>query len=272
MPTPHKTRSGVMRNLNVQPRSPASRVMLVCFCIMLTFALACSACGGGSEQRASHDPANEWGSPDIYDDFSGTNPEFQLDNPAGVAHGWYADGRFNITYPAKGWWTWYSGSSSAMNFYVDVLVYNGDQCLDRDAVGLLYRYIQGSDSGLMFGVTCGGGYFKGLTGWLGAGNGVCLFTNANPSGPTDLDCSAIWEHPTSSHINDGPGAANRLGVLAQDNQITMYINGHEVDSITISPTVPQYGEFALYLGSTQPDNASASFDDFSVWLEPSEGP
>ncbi len=262
------SRLGIISRLSRKTSRSMSRNLLACTCFMLIFGIGCAACSGGSEQRASHDPASEMGAPDIYDDFSGTNPEFQLDNPAGVAHGWYADGRFNITYPAKGWWTWYSGSSSAMNFYVDVVVYNGDECVDRDAVGLLYRYIQGSDSGLMFGVTCGGGYFKGLTGWLGAGNGVCLFTSDNPTGPGDLDCSAIWEHPTDSHINDGPGEANRLGVRAQGTQITMYINGHEVDSLTISSTVPQYGEFALYLGSTQTDNASASFDDFSVWLEP----
>jgi hypothetical protein len=242
----------------------------VCTCIMLSFLVACTT--GGSEERASRDPADEWGSPDVYDDFSGTNPEFELDNPAGVAHGWYNDGRFNITYPARGWWTWYSGGSTAMDFYVDVVVYNGDECADRDAAGLLYRYVQGSDAGLLFGVACEGGYFSGITGGLGAMGGVCLFTNDNPTGPGDLDCSTLWDHPTSSHINEGPGAANRIGVRAQGTEITLFINGHEVGSFSISAAVPQYGEFALYLGSTQSENASASFDDFSLWLDPSEGP
>ena len=268
MPQDLKSRDGTDGESVFPSHRAASRTLLVCTCLLLTFLAACKPGSSGSVDRASYDPADEWGTPDILDDFSGTNPEFELDNSAGVARGWYGDGRFNITYPARGWWTWYSGASSAMDFYVDVVVYNGDQCEERDAAGLVYRYIQGSDAGLLFGVTCGGGYFNGISGALGAGGAVCLFTNSAPAGPGDLDCSAIWTHPTSNHINAGPGAANRIGVRAQGTQITMYINGHEVDSMTISPAVPQYGEFALYLGTSQRDNASASFDDFSLWLNP----
>lgn len=261
-----KSRIGAILGLVLKGKRAASRIMLVSICVMLMFLAACST--GGSEDRASRDPADDFGTPDVYDDFSGTNPEFELDNPGGVARGWYENGQFNIVYPARGWWTWYSGGSAAADFYVDVVVYNGDQCADRDAAGLLYRYVQSYDAGLLFGVTCEGGYFSGIHGALGAMDGICWFTNSTPDGPEDLDCSTLWDLPTSNRINDGPGASNRLGVRAVGPQITLYINGHEVDSFTISPVVSQYGEFALYLGSTQEDNASASFDDFSMWRNP----
>jgi hypothetical protein len=254
-------------------RGPSlSRILITCICIMLTV-LACTlGRGEGSEERASDDPGEDMGTPDVYDDFSGTNPEFELDNATGVARGWYNDGRFNITYPARGRWTWYSGGTAALDFYVDIVVYNGDQCADRDTAGLVYRYVQSSDAGLLFGIACGGGYFSGIHGALGAGEAVCMFTSSTPSEPQDLDCSYNWDHKASDHINEGPGEANRIGIRAVDTQITLYINGNQVETFTITSSLPQYGEFALYLGTAQYDNASASFDDFSLWLDPEEAP
>jgi hypothetical protein len=222
----------------------------------------------GSVVRASYDPAAGWGPPDVHDDFSGTNPEFQLDNPAGVAHGWYQNGRYNITFPTRGWWTWYSGATAVTNFYVDVVVYNGPQCVDRDSGGLLYRYYQPIDFGLLFGVTCGGGFFSGITGGLGATGPVCQFTSSSPTGPADMDCTTTWTHPTNQYIDSGPGAANRIGVRANGQSITLYINGHQVDSLFLPGSLTLNGKFALYLGAGQADNASVSFDDLSIWFNP----
>jgi hypothetical protein len=125
---------------------------------------------------------------------------------------------------------------------------------------------------MLFGIACEGGYFSGIHGALGAGEAVCMFTSSTPTEPADLDCSYRWDHKTSEHINEGPGAANRIGIRAVDTQITLYINGHEVETINVASSLPQYGEFALYLGTAQYDNASASFDDFSLWLDPEEVP
>ena len=204
----------------------------------------------------------------MHDDFSGTNPEFELDNASGVAHGWYQNGRYNITFPTRGWWTWYSGATSLMNFYVDVVVYNGDQCVDRDAGGLLYRYLQPADEGMLYGVTCGGGYFSGVTGGMGATGPVCRFINSSPVDGSDLDCSGLWNHPTSSYIDRGPGAANRIGIRAVGQQITLYINGRQVETLILPVFVLYSGNFALYLGAGQADHARVSFDDLSIWFNP----
>ncbi|MGD8815280.1 MAG: hypothetical protein PVI78_12480 [Anaerolineales bacterium] len=216
----------------------------------------------GSVERAPYDPAADWGAPDVHDDFSGTNPEFELDNSSGVAHGWYANGRYNITFPTRGWWTWYKGMTALTNFYADIVVYNGDQCVDRDAGGMLYRYFQAGDFGLLFGVTCGGGYFLGVTGGPGPSGVVCSYDAST------VDCSGMWDHPTSEYIDVGPGAANRIGIKAIGQQITLYVNGHEVDSMIIPAAFVFSGNFALYLGAGQRDNASVSFDDMSIWFNP----
>jgi hypothetical protein len=179
-----------------------------------------------------------------------------------VAHGWYQNGRYNITFPTRGWWTWYKGSTSLTNFYVDIVVYNGDQCADRDASGLLYRYFQPLDVGFHFGVTCGGGYFIGITGGAGPAGIVCYYD------PPAADCSGMWDHPTNQYIDSGPGAANRIGIKALGQQISFYINGHNMDSIVLPAGYVFSGNFALYLGAGQRDNASVSFDDLSIWFNP----
>jgi hypothetical protein len=222
----------------------------------------------GSVERAPYDPAAGLGPPDVHDDFSGTNPEFELDNASGVAHGWYQNGRFNITYPTRGWWTWYSGSTDLTNFYVDVVVYNGDQCVDRDAAGMLYRYQKLIDFGFLFGVTCGGGYFIGVTGGPGPAGVVCDILDPILMDPSTIDCSGMWVHPTNETIDVGPGAANRIGVKALGQEITFYINGRAVDSMNLNPAFTISGNFALYLGAGQRDDASVSFDDLSIWFNP----
>jgi hypothetical protein len=222
----------------------------------------------GSIVRGSHDPAANWGAPDVHDDFSGDNPEFELDNAGGLARGWYTNGRFKITFPSRGWWTWYTGNTSVTNFYVDVVVYNGDECVDRDAAGLVYRYVPMIDLAFLFGVSCGGGYFSGISGGMGATGPVCQFIDNFPTGPGDIDCTGLWEHPTSPYIDSGPGAANRIGVLGEATQITLYINGHQVDTVDIPSPLLYAGNFGLYLGPGQADVASVTFDDLSIWINP----
>jgi hypothetical protein len=51
-------------------------------------------------------------------------------------------------------------------------------------------------------------------------------------------------------------------------QITLYINGHHVSSVTIPAVYVFAGNFALYLGAGQRDDASVSFDDLSIWFNP----
>jgi hypothetical protein len=226
----------------------------------------------GSMVRAPYDPAAGMGEPNTHEDFDGTSGIFATESGA-AANSWYADGQYQITFTTRGWWTWYYGTPLTADFYSDIVIINGDECVERDSAGMMIRMRQDLDMGMMFGITCGGKYYIGITGGPGFGGPVCTFTGgalSNPPVAGEFDCSGIAIGRESEYIDAGPGAVNRLGVWAQGRQYKVYINGHHVDTFTENwfyGTVWGFDEgyHALFLGAGQKDNAAVSFDDFSLW-------
>ncbi len=216
--------------------------------------------------RASYDPAANWGSPDMYDAFDGQDPLFYDRTHANSACWYGTDGRYHITYTFSGKWVWYWGDPYGQNFYADVVVINSDHCVDDDSGGMIFRGRMDLDAGYLFGVTCSGAYFIGGSAMPGSTGPICWVGNGD-----EIDCNpgaATNSVVRSEYINAGPGAANRLGVLAELNHFTFYINGHQVESITRTTSMLHEGFFALYLGTGQPSVSEVSFDDFSLWENP----
>ncbi|NIM94453.1 MAG: hypothetical protein GTO18_12190 [Anaerolineales bacterium] len=213
----------------------------------------------GSLVRAPYDPAANWGTGHDYDPFDASTGLFS-DSSGGAANAWRADGRFNITFTSRGRWTWYWSFINGGNFYADTVIVNGDNCVSADSAGMVFRGNNTEDYGLMFGITCGGSYFLGFTAIPGVDGIICTFE------PAGIDCSKrSLIH--SNLIQSGPGAINRIGVLAKGSDLDFYINGQWVANRSValySPTFDQ-GMFALYLGTAQKPDASVSFEEFSVW-------
>lgn len=222
--------------------------------------------GDGVFERAFYDPAADLGPPDEHDAFDGSNPLFFERTNANSAAWYGTDERYHITYTFLDKWVWYWANVYGIDFYVDVVVINSDQCVDGDSGGLIFRGGLDMDMGYMFGVTCGGSYFIGAT-WLPGSIGfICWIGNG-----TDMNCdpgAAANSVVPSEFINAGPGAANRMGVMVEGFTYTYFINGHQVQSI-VRPADPLFeGHFTLYLGTGQESTAEAIFDDFSVWHNP----
>ena len=216
----------------------------------------------GSLVRAPYDPADGWGTGHDYETFDGSSGKFPA-STAGAAVSWYDDGRYHISFTSRGRWTWYWTFLNASDFYADVVVINGDKCVDGDSAGLIFRGDQVQDWGLMFGISCGGDYFIGITAVSGAGGPVCSFDGAN------FDC-VNRKFTFSDLIDTGPGAINRIGVKADGYDFDFYINGHWVDDISAWALAPfmERGNLALYLGTAQKPDARVSFEDFSIWYLP----
>jgi hypothetical protein len=220
----------------------------------------------GVFERAFFDPAADMGPPDEYDAFDGNDPLFfERWNDHSAA--WYGtDQRYHIIYSFEDKWVWYWTDVYGYDFYADVVIINSDSCVEGDSAGLIFRGHLGSDAGYMFGVTCEGSYFTGATVIPGSGGAICWVGNGY-----DDDCSpgaAAASVVPSEFINAGPGAANRLGVMAEGLTFTYYINGQKLVSYTRPGSSLIEGYFTLYLGTAQEYNAEAIFDDFSVWHLP----
>jgi hypothetical protein len=219
----------------------------------------------GSMVRAAYDPAADWGDPTVFEDFEGSSGFFNV-KTGEAANSWYGEGRFNITFTTRGKWTWYFANPILVDFYADVLVFNGEQCVETDSAGLFFHADEAEDFGMMFGVTCGGEYYLGGSGGPGPGGEVCSMTNNYGS----IECSGIIVTRQSEYIDAGPGAVNRLGVMTEGTHFDFYINGQHVDGFT-NPWAGTYfdrGLIALFLGTGQKDNAMVQFDDFSLWTNP----
>jgi hypothetical protein len=218
----------------------------------------------GSLVRASYDPAFDWGAGHDRENFDGSSGKFPKSS-AGAASAFYEDGRYHITFTSSGRWTWYWSALETGNFYADIVVINGDKCVDRDSAGMVFRGDPEFDYGYMFGITCGGEYFVGITAIPGAEGIVWSIED-------DHVLADQRQFISSDLIDSGPGAANRIGVWADGGEFDLYVNGKWVDAFNYwgFPISTQWsrGNIALYLGTGQRTNARVSFDDFSIWYNP----
>jgi hypothetical protein len=224
----------------------------------------------GSVTRAPYDPAAAFGSPGEQENFEGTEGLFTTFS--GVSNAWYADGRFHITFASRGLYVWSWSAVGAGNFYADVVIYNGDECIDRDSAGMVFRgtrYWKGMyvDMGYLFGINCAGEYnmqATGPTAQLLLGNQGVVWPIING---TYGDEGQGWKR--NDKIAKGPGAVNRIGIMGTGGEFSFYVNGTYIDRFNYG-TLPagdrwSNGDIALYLHSGQKGKSAVSFDDFSLW-------
>lgn len=234
----------------------------------------------GSMERAPYDPGAGFGVPSMVADFEGSSGLFPAQNN-GASRSWYSDGRYNIAFSSRGLYTWYWTEFDGGDFYAEVVAVNGDQCVAWDRTGMIVRGVRSSgffgntadvDFGYLMGITCGGNYMMAVTGGPGNMGWVCYIWD----GGSSWDCDNSYYLP-SEYIDTGPGAANRIGVMAQGGQISLYVNGNYVDGFnewTFWGTTnwgawsnPR-GQFALFLGTGQKNNGAISFEEFNFWNDP----
>lgn len=219
----------------------------------------------GSLMRAPYDPAASYGPPIVHEDFEGSSGIFPSRSD-GVARAWYADGRYNISFTTLGRYTWYWTNEDGGDFYAEAVMINGDECVQWDRGGILFRGDITTDTAYFFGVTCDGNYFIADSSDY-YGDSVCYIWD----GGSEWDCSYPKMTP-SEYIAVGPGAVNRIGIMAQGGDYTFYVNGNYVDSFSewayLGFVDISRGPFALFLGTHQRDKARVQFEEFNVWNLP----
>lgn len=224
--------------------------------------------------RASFDPAAGFGPPDVTEDFEGTRGLFST-TAGGTVNSWYGGGKYHLTYASRYYWWWNIGDISLKkNFYMDIVITHGEQCVERDIAGMLVRYLPKDDYGTLIGINCLGQFFIGDTFGSGSGGEICSFKGHDfVKYPKDVDCSGQKILRFSEHLVTGPGAVNRLGVRGTGTTYEIFLNGRSAGTftntwITTRVSNPFAGAPAIMFGAGQKNISGAEYDDFSLWQNP----
>lgn len=128
------------------------------------------------------------------------------------------------------------------DFYIEANFSTGNQCSGRDRFGLLVRSPE-PNSGYVFNISCNG-QFR-VYRWDGA------------------NYFALQEWTVSPNIVLGPNAENKVGIQAEGQALTLYLNGVEV--VSLRDTAYGEGVFGLLVGSASTANFKVYVDDISYW-------
>lgn len=133
------------------------------------------------------------------------------------------------------------------DFYLEVTLQSPD-CEGSDHYGLMFRVPDGTSAnkGYLFGITCDGTF--SLRRWDGS----------------VMHYPVEWTE--SDAINTGEDVENVLGVMAVDDELTLYINGQEVAEVTDSAYLS--GSFGIFIGSDNVEDLTVWVDQIRYWENP----
>jgi len=133
---------------------------------------------------------------------------------------------------------------NAGDFFAEVAA-EIEACAGKDAAGFSGRVGGASlDSGYALEVSCDGHYR------------LRRFSEGT--------VQVLRDWSPSEAIARGPNASNRLGLLADGDQVTAFANG-----IVLGPPVQDsslgFGTFGLYASARETPGVAVNFDDFALW-------
>lgn len=147
---------------------------------------------------------------------------------------------------ATGYRGWRTGGTKLQNAYIEATVQTGE-CSGSDLYGLIVRspdFVKG----YWFQVTCEGKWAFGY--WDGS-QYVELKTSANPV----------------SAVNSGSNQTNRLGVMANGDQFTLFINGQQVGD-AVDATFKDAGSYGMLISARNTPNFTTYTQEFKYWNLP----
>ncbi len=154
------------------------------------------------------------------------------------------DGKFVLTglTTADGWrLTWPEFESA----YLEATIRIGT-CQGSDQYGLIFRVpdIHDPNEGYLFGFTCDGRY--SLRTWDGENMNSLISSTAN------------------SAIQAGSDKVNRIGVWAENNELSLYANGTLLAKIDDS-TFPDKGGFGFFIGARKTIDFTIDSEEIAYW-------
>lgn len=142
---------------------------------------------------------------------------------------------------------WRLTSRNPRNLYLEG-TFRTVSCSGDDQYGLVFRSPTYSDGiGYYYGITCDGKYY---------------LQRMNSS-----DTITVVNLTSDTHILTGSGQVNRIGVMAQDNSIKLYINGNLVKEIT-DDGINSQGYIGAYTAAYDDPGLTIQLEVISLWTLP----
>ena len=189
------------------------------------------------------DPAQELGNPDGRDDFSTDNNWTFFDNQCFKSE--IIDQQYVMTAKGEpGFSCWEVSWPSVRDYYLQTNLIMPETCNPDDRFGLFIR-TPDLKQGYLVGLTCDGRL--AMTRWDGQ------------------ETHILVDFITSPQINTGPGANNRLGVIANESSYQLYVNGHLLAEAGDAAYVDEM-RFGYFVRAATEDGFTVKFDDLAIWL------
>lgn len=149
---------------------------------------------------------------------------------------------------------WRLASTNADNAYIEATAKFGATCHGMDKWGVMLRVPDRAtaDAGYWFNITCDGKY--AFQKW-----------NASPK-DNEKSVTNLIAWTSNSNIKPGGNALNRVGVLANGDHYTFYINGAQIGEWTDNSYM--HGGFGLLIGARETDRLTLYVDEMDMWLNP----
>ena len=198
----------------------------------------------------SDDPAIYLGDPDWVDEME--TAEYWPTGSNDFNSAAYENGTLKIVALSKinGWRI--ASTPALGNAYIEADVKMG-ACKNTDGYGFIFRVPEntGYNRGYLFGITCDGRYslrkWDGLIGESGNMEWLKYYT-------------------VSEWINQGADQSNRIGVMALDSRLILYVNGEMIDEF--SDDTYTEGFFGLYVNRDITEDLTIVVDKASYWTDP----
>lgn len=142
---------------------------------------------------------------------------------------------------------WRLTSRNPLNFYLEG-TFNTVSCSGDDTYGLVFRApTYGDGIGYYFGITCGGYFYL--------------------QSQTDSGTNSVVTWTADSNIISGSGKVNRIGVMAVNSSVKLYVNGNLVKEV-IDSAISDKGYIGAYSAAYEDPGFTVRLDEISLWTLP----
>ena len=189
------------------------------------------------------DPEQELGRPDGRDDFSTENNWTLFDSDCFKSE--IVDQQYVMTAKGvAGYSCWEVSWPSVQDYYLQTNLIMPDTCIADDRFGLFIR-TPDLKQGYLVGLTCDGRLV--MTRWDGEETHVMVNFVSDPI------------------VNTEPGSVNRLGVIANEANYALYVNGKLLGEATDASFVDEM-RFGYFVRAASEEPFVVKFDDMAIWL------